>query len=215
MTIIVILFIFITYFLWSIAEISLWQPRQTGLVICRGPTTMGESLFSQKKKDQRTINILKYDSDTTVDRQWRRKIRLLEDNAKCCDLKTWPVKGLCDRCLSVWSPDSHISPPLHTVYVSDSYPAFFLPIATTSNKNFWKWSNCKWEMQMFRIWGRGAIKQGLLCSLSAFPSFIKPGTRQTGLTGRFQKSFDVNNWHSLRKGEKIVTEKKAGKGFSD
>ncbi len=58
-------------------------------------------------------------------------------------------------------------------------------------------------------------KQGLLCSLSAFPSFIKPGTRQTGLTGRFQKSFDMNNWHSLRKGEKIVTEEKAGKGFSD
>jgi hypothetical protein len=29
------------------------------------------------------------------------------------------------------------------------------------------------------------------------------------------KSFDMNDWHSLRKGEKIVTEKKAGKGFSD
>jgi hypothetical protein len=48
MTIIVILFILITHFLCSTAEISLWQPRQTGLVICRGPTTMGESLFSQK-----------------------------------------------------------------------------------------------------------------------------------------------------------------------
>ena len=54
---------------------------------------------------------------------------------------------------------------------------------------------------MLKIQGRGAIKQGLLCSLSAFPSFIKPGTRQTGLTGRFQKSFDMNNWHLLRKSE--------------
>jgi hypothetical protein len=51
--------------------------------------------------------------------------------------------------------------------------------------------------------GARVIKKGLLCSLSAFPSFIKPGTRQTGLTGRFQKSFDMNNWHLLRKGEKL------------
>jgi hypothetical protein len=35
-----------------------------------------------------------------------------------------------------------------------------------------------------------------------FPPFIKPGTRQTGLTGRFQKSFGTNSWHLLRKGEK-------------
>ena len=87
--------------------------------------------------------------------------------------------------------------------VSDSYPAFFLPIATTSNKNFWKCRNCKWEMQMFVNSGTRGNKTGLLCSLSAFPSFIKPGTRQTGLTGRFQKSFGMNNWHSLRKGEKL------------
>ncbi len=87
--------------------------------------------------------------------------------------------------------------------VSGSHPAFFLPIATTSNKKFWKWRNCKWEMQMLWIPGQGAIKRGLLCSLSAFPSFIKPGSRQTGLTGRFQKSFDMNNWHLLRKGEKL------------
>jgi len=87
--------------------------------------------------------------------------------------------------------------------VSDSYPAFFLPIATTSNKNFWKCNNCKWEMQMFVNSGTRGNKTGLLCSLSAFPSFIKPGTRQTGLTGRFQKSFDMNSWHLLRKGEKL------------
>ena len=82
----------------------------------------------------------------------------------------------------------------------DSHPAFFLPIATTSNKNFWKCRNCKWEMQMFVNSEQGAIKRGCY-ALSAFPSFIKPGTRQTGLTGRFQKSFDMNSWHLLRKGE--------------
>ncbi len=87
--------------------------------------------------------------------------------------------------------------------VSDSYPAFFLPIATTSNKKFWKCRNCKWEMQMFVNSGTRGNKTGLLCLLSAFPSFIKPGTRQTGLTGRFQKSFDMNSWHLLRKGEKL------------
>ncbi len=87
-------------------------------------------------------------------------------------------------------------------WVSDSYPAFFLPIGMTSNKNFWKCNNCKWEMQMFVNSGTRGNKTGLLCSLSAFPSFIKPGTRQTGLTGRFQKSFDMNGWHFLRKGEK-------------
>jgi hypothetical protein len=51
--------------------------------------------------------------------------------------------------------------------------------------------------------GARAIKQGLLCSLSAFSSFIKPGTRQTGLTGRFQKPFDMNNWYLSKKGEKL------------
>jgi hypothetical protein len=62
--------------------------------------------------------------------------------------------------------------------------------------------------------GTRGNKTGLLCSLSAFPSFIKPGTRQTGLTGRFQKSFDMNDWHLLMKGEKIVTKERTGKGFS-
>ncbi len=59
--------------------------------------------------------------------------------------------------------------------------------------------------------GARVIKQGLLCSLSAFPPFIIPGTRQTGLTGRFQKSFDMNNWHSLRKGEKLWRKRKREK----
>ncbi len=49
----------------------------------------------------------------------RREIRLIEGNWKCRHLKNLPVKGLCGRCLSVWSPEPHTpSPPLHTVYVS-------------------------------------------------------------------------------------------------
>ncbi len=48
----------------------------------------------------------------------------------------------------------------------------------------------------------------LVISLSLFH---KPGTRRAGLTGRFQKSFDINNWHLLRKGEKTVTNKESGK----
>jgi hypothetical protein len=32
---------------------------------------------------------------------------------------------------------------------------------------------------------------------------------------KVSKSFDINNWHSLRKGEKLVRVKKAGKGFSN
>ncbi len=80
---------------------------------------------------------------------------------------------------------------------------FFSQSRRLLTKKFWKCNNCKWEMQMLWIRGQGAIKTGLLCSLSAFPSFIKPGTRQTGLTGRFQKFFDMNSWHLLRKGEKL------------
>jgi hypothetical protein len=64
---------------------------------------------------------------------------------------------------------------------------------------------------MFVNSGTRGNKTGLLCSLSAFPSFIKPGTRQTGLIGRFQKSFDMNSWHLLRKGEKLQRKRKREK----
>ncbi len=67
---------------------------------------------------------------------------------------------------------------------------------------------------MFVNSGTRGNKMGLLRSLSAFPPFIKPGTRQTGLTGRFQKSFGINSWHLLREGEKTVTKERTGKGFS-
>jgi hypothetical protein len=67
---------------------------------------------------------------------------------------------------------------------------------------------------MFVNSGTRGNKMGLLRSLSAFPPFIKPGTRQTGLTGRFQKSFGVSSWHLLRKGEKTATKERTGKGFS-
>ncbi len=33
--------------------------------------------------------------------RWRRKIRLIECNAKCRNLKKRPVKGLCGRCLPI------------------------------------------------------------------------------------------------------------------
>ncbi len=45
---------------------------------------------------------------------YHRKVRLIGGNAKCCHLKNWPVKGLCGRCLFVWSPERHT--PLHTVH---------------------------------------------------------------------------------------------------
>ncbi len=41
----------------------------------------------------------------------RRKIRLIEGNAKCRHLKNWPVQGLCGRRLSVRCPEP--PPPLH------------------------------------------------------------------------------------------------------
>ncbi len=49
-----------------------------------------------------------------------RKIRLLEANAKCRRLKTYPLKGLCGRFFSVWGPEPHTPPPpphTHTVYL--------------------------------------------------------------------------------------------------
>ncbi len=44
----------------------------------------------------------------------RRKIRLIESNAKRCYLKKWLVKGLCAlrRCLSVWGPIPSYDPIL-------------------------------------------------------------------------------------------------------
>ncbi len=47
----------------------------------------------------------------------RRKIRLIEGNAKCRHLKNWSVKILCGRCLSVWGPGDHTLPPLHTASI--------------------------------------------------------------------------------------------------
>ncbi len=52
----------------------------------------------------------------------RRKIRLIECNAKCRYLKNWPVKGLCCRCFVCLRPPPLLwphSPPLThcTVYL--------------------------------------------------------------------------------------------------
>ena len=65
---------------------------------------------------------------------------------------------------------------------------------------------------MFVNSGTRGNKMGLLRSLSAFPPFIKPGTRQTGLTGRFQKSFDMNTVVGIYQGRvKNCNENENGK----
>ncbi len=52
----------------------------------------------------------KYDTEISTlilkqpDTADRRKIRMIEGNAKCCYLKKWPVKELCGGCLSVGGP---------------------------------------------------------------------------------------------------------------
>ncbi len=52
----------------------------------------------------------------------RRKLRLIEGNAKCRHLKNGLVKGLCGRCLSAWGSEPHNPPSnLHTVYVYRVY----------------------------------------------------------------------------------------------
>ncbi len=59
----------------------------------------------------------------------RRKIRLIEDNAKCLHLKNWHVKRLCGRVFSVWGP----SPPRTLFGVVKQF------------HKFWMWSDteCK------------------------------------------------------------------------
>ncbi len=47
---------------------------------------------------------------------YRRKIRLIEGNAKCRNLKKFTLKGTLQQ-VSVWGPETHTFPPLHTVYV--------------------------------------------------------------------------------------------------
>jgi hypothetical protein len=51
-----------------------------------------------------------------------RKIRLVEGNAECRHRNSWPVKGLCDSCLSVWGPEP---PPPHTLNTCISTVYFF------------------------------------------------------------------------------------------
>jgi hypothetical protein len=46
------------------------------------------------------ITVLNYPANARP----RRKIRLIESNAKCCYLKNWPLNRLCGRCLYVCGP---------------------------------------------------------------------------------------------------------------
>jgi hypothetical protein len=68
---------------------------------------------------------------------------------------------------------------------------------------------------MFMNSGTRGNKIGVMCSLSVSPlppSLIKPGTRPEGLSREVpKKSFGINNWHSLGKGEKAVVKEKSGK----
>ncbi len=50
----------------------------------------------------------------------RRKIRLVEGNAKRRHKKNWPAKGLCGRCLSVLGLEPHTLPP-YTLYTCIQY----------------------------------------------------------------------------------------------
>ncbi len=55
---------------------------------------------------------------------YRRKIGLIEGNAKCRHLKkNWPVNGLCSRCLSVWGPVPQATPSHTVLYtcIQDTY----------------------------------------------------------------------------------------------
>jgi hypothetical protein len=51
----------------------------------------------------------------------RRKIRLIEDSAKCRHLINLHIKGLCGRCLPAWGPEPHIPPPHFTLYTCILY----------------------------------------------------------------------------------------------
>ncbi len=71
-------------------------------------------------------------------RIYRRKIRLIESNAKWCYLKQLTVKGLCGRCFIFWGPllsyDPRLHtppPPLHTLlYTCIMFTVFFLYLFT-------------------------------------------------------------------------------------
>ena len=69
---------------------------------------------------------------------------------------------------------------------------------------------------MFMNLGTRGNKIGVMCSLSVSPplppSLVKPGTCREGLSREVpKKSFGINNWHSLGKGEKAVMKEKSGK----
>ena len=69
---------------------------------------------------------------------------------------------------------------------------------------------------MFVNSGTRGNKFGVMGSLSVSPplppSLVKPGTRREGLSREVpKKSFGINNWHSLGRGEKAVVKEKSGK----
>jgi hypothetical protein len=69
---------------------------------------------------------------------------------------------------------------------------------------------------MFVNSGTRGNKIGLQRSLSVSPLPLFHKTRDTPSRvkqGGSKKSFDINSWHSLRKGEKTATKERSGKDF--
>ncbi len=58
----------------------------------------------------------------TLIRANRRRIRLIEGNAKCRHIKNWLVKGFLGRCLSFWGPEPIYHSP-YTLYIC--YTVYF------------------------------------------------------------------------------------------
>jgi hypothetical protein len=69
---------------------------------------------------------------------------------------------------------------------------------------------------MFVNSGTRGNKIGLLRSLSVSPPpFHKTRDKPNRVKqGGSKKSFGINSWHSLRKGEKTATKERSGRGFS-
>ncbi len=66
-----------------------------------------EHLFGPFNLDRDAVTFLDYALFLMYSPSYtRRKIWLIESNAKCRHLKKWPEKGLCSRYLSVWGQES-------------------------------------------------------------------------------------------------------------
>jgi hypothetical protein len=95
--------------------------QQTTFIIHSTVKEINSGVTATRHKCDRTSfqNIKKVQKDG----QSRRKIRLIEFNAKCRHLKKLTLKWLCGRCLSVWGPEPHTTP--YTLYMCIQYMYLF------------------------------------------------------------------------------------------